>query len=62
VKERHDHRDLIRDGRIILKLSYRNGVSVEWIKMVQDKVQYWVVVSTVISFRVQQKGGNFLIR
>jgi hypothetical protein len=33
---------------------------VDWIRLAQDRDQWWAVVKTVMNPRVPQKAGNFL--
>jgi hypothetical protein len=34
----------------------------DWIYLAQDRIQLWVLVNAVMSLRVPQKAGYFLVR
>ena len=50
--ERDNFKDLVVDGRIILKWIFKSGmVGMEWINLVQDKDGWRAVVNAVMNLR-----------
>lgn len=50
------------DERTVSKQILKNqGKYVNWIQVVQDRIQQWAAVNIVTSLQVPQKTGNFLV-
>ena len=62
MRERKHFDDLDVDGRIILKgILKKWDRCVNWIDLTEDRDRWWAVVNAVMSLRVTQNVGNFLI-
>jgi len=61
LRERDHLEDLGVDGRIILKLIFKNGLGgMDWIDLAQERDRWRAVLKAVMHLWVPHNAGNFL--